>query len=340
MITIKQLAKMAGVSPTTVVNVLHGREHKMKSETLVKVRRVIAKTKYVPNMGGRLLGNHGSRIIGVIISSKDRDTVNIVQGPFFSEIIGKLEENIRQNGYFMMLYTAANVEESVRMAKAWNVEGLVVLGCHLEECSQFLKNTPVPLVFIDSYFLDDGLPYTCVGLEDWQGGYLMARYLIEKGHRSICFISTENSEWGVFYERFCGCRQAMKEQGLPFGKDNYIHLNRTQPMQEFVSDFKAGRIKKYTALFFAYDFLAFQAASAFQNNGIRIPRDISICGFDGNIFSTFFNPPLTTVKQNVGEKAVNTVKMLMRLIKKERLKERIVRLNVSLCEGESVRILP
>jgi LacI family transcriptional regulator len=337
MITIKQLAKIAGVSPTTVANALHGRGHKMTSETLKKVRQVIREMKYVPNMGGRLLGNHGSRIIGVIISSENRDKTNIIQGSFFSDIIGELENRIRQNGYFMMLYTAANVEESVRMAGAWNIEGLIVMGCHLEECSRFLKSTSIPLVFIDSYFLDDGLPYSCVGLEDKKGGYLMAKHLIDKGHRNICFLATGDPSHGVFYERYCGCKEAMKEGHLSFGIDDLFSLSFTDgSAQKFLQRFLTGRIK-YTAFFFAYDFLALCAVSFLQDNGINIPRDISVCGFDGNIFSTLFKPPLTTVRQNIGEKASQTVAMLMQMIKKETPEQRIVRLSVSLHEGESVR---
>lgn len=329
---------MAGVSPTTIVNVLHGRTHKMKAETLQKISQIIKETKYVPNMGGRLLANYGSRIIGVIINHEKRDTINIAQGPFFSEIIGGLEYHIRRNGYFMMLYAAANVEESLRMAGAWNLEGLIVLGCHMEECSQFLNNTSIPLVFIDSYFLNNKLPYACIGLKDREGGYLMTKYLIDKGHRKICFLTVGSLERGVFYERYCGCKQAMKEAGLPFDKCDYISFpSELSQAQNFLLDFMAGRMKKYTALFFAFDLLALRAISFFQHNGIKIPEDISVCGFDGNIFSDIFRPSLTTIRQNVQDKANGAVSMLMQLIKKENPKKRIIRLNVSVSDGESVR---
>ena len=329
---------MAGVSPTTVVNVLHGRVHKMKGETLDRVRRIIKETKYVPNMGGRLLGNYGSRIIGVIISYEKRDTVNIAQGPFFSEIIGRLEYHIRQNGYFMMLYTAANVEESAQMARAWNVEGLIVLGCHMEECSRFLESTSVPLVFIDSYFLDDNLPYTCIGLEDRKGGYLMTKHLIGRGHRRICFLTTGSLYRGVFYERYLGCRQAMEEHKLPFGRNDYAAVPADAGRQNyFLRNFINTKIRKYTALFFAFDLLALRAMSALRDNGIKIPADISVCGFDGDTFSSLYRPSLTTVRQDVAEKAAQAIAMLMKLIKKESIDRRIIRLDVSLCKGESVK---
>ena len=94
MVTIKDMAEMAGVAPTTVSNVLHGRTKKMSKETLARVQKVIDECQYVTNMGARLLANYGSRIIGVIISYGRREEQNAIQDPFFSEVIGALEKEI------------------------------------------------------------------------------------------------------------------------------------------------------------------------------------------------------------------------------------------------------
>jgi LacI family transcriptional regulator len=338
MITIKQLAQIAKVSATTVTNVLHGRTHKMKAETLKRVQDVIKKTRYVPHMGGRLLGNHGSRIIGVIISWAQRDTHNIVQGPFFSEILGVIEHEIRNQGYFLMLSTSANVEESIQMAGAWNVEGLIVLGCQMDECSRFFRNTDIPLVFIDSYFNDDSLPYVNVGLDDRLGGYNMTRYLIERGHRHIAFLASGFPHWGVYYERCCGCRNAMAEHHLSFEEEDYIALSiDIEERRTILAGILNGRGEQYTALFFANDKFAAEAVVAFQDMGKRIPEDISICGFDGNVYSSLCRPPLATVKQDVPQKARCAVAQLMRLIKKQPLEQRNIHLGVTLCPGASVR---
>jgi LacI family transcriptional regulator len=338
MVTIKQLARMAGVSATTVSNVLHGREHKMNDGTLKKVKRVITETNYVPHMGGRLLGNHGSRIIGVIISWALRDKYNIIRGPFFSEIIGVMEHEIRKEGYFLMLYTSGSVEESIRMAGAWNVEGLIVLGCQMDECAAFLRSTGIPLVFIDSYFHDDGLPYVNVGLDDRPGGYCMTRYLIERGHRHIAYLADGYPQWGVYYERRCGCRDAMEEHHLSFGEEDYIALSANAEERAAIFRSLVGKPrKKYTALFFANDMFAAEAMYVFQDMGKRIPEDISICGFDGNVFSSLCRPQLATIKQDVPQKARCAVEQLMRLIRKLPLENRIVRLGVSLCPGASVQ---
>ena len=96
MITIKDMADIAGVSPTTVANVLHGRTKKMSKETLSKVQEVIDHSNYVSNMGARVLANYGSRIIGVIMNYNRRTENNVFSDPFYGMIVGSLEKEIRE----------------------------------------------------------------------------------------------------------------------------------------------------------------------------------------------------------------------------------------------------
>jgi LacI family transcriptional regulator len=340
MITIKQLAALAGVSPSTIVNVLHGRSYKVTEETLKRVQTVIKETGYVPNMGGRLLKNRNSRLIGVIITWARRNEENIVQDPFFSEIIGALEHEIRARGYFMMLYTSENAVEGIQMAKSWLVEGLIVLGSLAGDCSIFIRGINIPLVFIDGYFYDDGLPYVNVGLEDRQGAFLMTEYLFRKGHRHIAFLNEGKPVGGSGLERFYGYQDALRYFKLPVFGESYIPLSyKNTERHEFLLNFAQGDMKKYTALFFFSDFYAVDALTFFSDMGLRIPQDISICGFDGNIFASQCRPRLTTVRQVVSDKAIHAVAQLFRMIKKEKLDQRLIRLGVSIIEGGSVQEL-
>lgn len=338
--TIKKLARLAGVGPTTVSNVLHGQTHKMRAETLERVRGILEETKYTPNMGGRLLANYGSRLIGVIMTYSRRNELNVSRDPFHGELIGALEQAIRTGGYFMMLYTSANTEESLRLALSWNVEGIIILGSHADDCARFMRAAAVPLVFIDSYFHDDGIPYVNVGLEDRRGAYLMTRHLIGKGHRRIAFLAVGPSPEGVDYERLCGFREALAEEDIPQGTENFIPLSYAPGERHgFFRVFAQERVRNYTALFFASDFLAVDAMGIFHDMGLSVPEDISLAGFDGNIFSTQCRPRLATVRQDVPEKAVHAVAQVLRIIRKEPMEERDIRLGVSLCPGDSVKDL-
>jgi LacI family transcriptional regulator len=89
--TIKEIAVLTGVSPTTVANVIHGRTGKMSKEILERVSRALEEHKYTINMGARVIGNCGSRLIGVIVNYARRETINVAQEPFYGEIIGRLK---------------------------------------------------------------------------------------------------------------------------------------------------------------------------------------------------------------------------------------------------------
>lgn len=337
MITIKDMAEIAGVSPTTVSNVLHGRTKKMSPDTLKKVQQVIEESKYVSNMGARLLANYGSRLIGVIVTYDRNRDQSAVQDPFYSEIIGALEQEIRKNEYFMLLYTSANVDESVRMASAWNVEGLIVMGCPPEDCPKFRERTNVPVVFIDSYFKDNKYEYYNVGLDDFGGGYEMTKHLIRRGHRRIAFLADSEQPVGVDYERLRGYKQALVEAGIAFRERDYIPLHFKKVIRHTqLTEFAQERLRDYTALFFASDFYASDAINTFFSVGLRIPEDVSVAGFDDNIFAWHCRPALTTVQQKVADKAYHAVKLMLQIIKGEENHGKNIHLPVKLIVRQSV----
>jgi LacI family transcriptional regulator len=228
MITIKKVAELAKVSPSTVSNVLQGRVHKMRGDTLERVRKVLQENNYVSNMIGRTLGRYGSRIIAVVIDYEYRDKRNLMQQPFFSEIIVALEHEIRTSGYFMMLYISANVEESLRMAASWNAEGLIATGCSTENCRKLIQGAGrigIPIVFIDTYYNGKASFYN-IGLHDRQGGFLMTEYLISMGHKKIAFLAdAATMAVGIDYERLEGCKAALKKQGMFFAPEDYVYIS-------------------------------------------------------------------------------------------------------------------
>lgn len=340
MITIKEIAQLAKVSPSTVSNVLHGREHKMKTNTLERVRTVIKENNYVSNMSGRTLGRYGSKIIAVVMNYKWRDELNAMQQPFLGEILGSLEHEIRTCGYFMMLYISANVEESLRMAASWNVEGLIATGCNAENCRKFIRGAQklgIPIVFIDAYYEEDASFYN-IGLHDRQGGFMMTEYLVDLGHKRIAFLADVPVPIGVDYERLEGCKEALAKQGLSFVPEDYVYIShKPEERRTILKQFITKRLHSYSALFFASDYLAVDSINLLHDQGIRIPQDISVCGFDDNIFALEVRPQLTTIKQEVPRKAFFAVKQILALIKKENLEENQILLPVSLTIRDSVR---
>ncbi|MFX3616808.1 MAG: LacI family DNA-binding transcriptional regulator [Sporolactobacillus sp.] len=315
MVTIKKIAEIVGVSPTTVSNVIHGRKNKVSPENYKKVKAALEKTNYVSNMSGRTLARHGSRIIGVILNYSRRAEVNVVADPFYNQIIGYLEEQIRQNGYYMMLYTSGSVKESLKLAAAWNIEGLVILGALPNDAEKFVNEAQTPLAFIDTY-VDKALMkegFINVGLQDYEGTYSITHYLIQSGHRRIGFCADGDQLVGVDQRRYAGFKKAMADAGLDFCEKDYFGMDyRMAERHKQLERLSRSLAKKYTALVFTSDYLAVDAMNIFLDNGIRIPEELSITGFDHNIFSEQSRPKLTTVEQMVRDKALYTVKYLVR----------------------------
>ena len=337
--TIKYIAKKAGVSPTTVTNVLHGNYARVSEATRKKVEKYIEKYNYTPNMGAMILAQNDSRIIGVIMFMEPRWNETVLEDPFSSAILGAIEEEIRSLGYFFMLHTTTSKEEVVRLAKTWKLAGLILIWVPNNISPIILDSVESPVVFIDSHFNNDGKKYHNVGLKDEEGGYLISRYLISKGHKNAIFFANDTNFAGTDLHRFKGCLNAFSEE-----KENYHLINKILLSKERSERYKTySQITKkempYTALIFSSDYYAAEAVSYLQDCGIKVPEDISITGFDDNIFSRMIHPHLTTIHQNPGEKGRIAVSMLMKLIKKQTIEQPNIKLDVELIVRDSVKDL-
>jgi LacI family transcriptional regulator len=340
MITMKEIAVLANVSQSTVSHALHGRTGKMSKETLDRVQRVIQDHNYVANMSGRSLAKYGSKIIAVVKIDMHGNEFKLTHDPFFAEIIGTIEKEARAKGYFIMLYVSADVDECIRMAKSWNVEGMIIHGCDADGCAQFVRKYSIPLVFIDCYFHNDDQCYTNIGLDDLQGGFIMTEYLIQQGHKKIAFLADTQNPIGDYLARREGYKKALKNHGIKFLSEDYIFLNMNyQKRHEDIRSFIKNDLYRYTALFFASDFLAAESICLFHDEGIQVPKDISVCGFDDNIYALQTRPQLTTIHQDMDLKASLAVRQILRIIHKERLEENRITIPISLIVRDSVKKL-
>ncbi len=339
MATIKEISRKAGVSATTVANVIHGRTNKVSAATLHKVQAIIDSEKYAPNMGAMMLLHNNSRIIGVIMFTEPRHNETVLEDPFSSAILGAMERDIRAAGYYMMLYVSSDEDEVVCLSKSWKMDGLILVWVPSKICSIINSSIDIPLVYIDCFFNDDDHVYYNIGLEDKKGGYEVTKYLLSMGHTNILFLPCNPIFPGGDSERFAGCKQAFSERGLTLPDTAKLPLPYDRMKREKIyleiSSKKAG----YTALVFSSDYYAAEALTFLQDCGLRIPQDISITGFDDNIFSRLVTPRLTTVHQDSSEKGRLAIEMLMRLIRGEAVKQPRITLPIYLQIRDSVRKL-
>lgn len=312
LITIKEMAEIIGVSPTTVSNVIRGKTKEVSPQMIDKIQKTLKEFNYIPNMTAINLAKSNSNIIGFVMHSKAAVYDNALQDFFTGELLGGLEKRIHERGYYIMIYISRHVEEIAKFISSWNVDGLVALGFNYENAQVLREVYKKPLVFVDGYFYEDGNAYTNVGLEDYRGAYEMTKYLIENGHKQIAFFS--DNYVGVDYERYQGFVHAIKDAGLPQQAGEKCMLkNGSEGVYICMKYFLEGH-SKVSAMFFCSDYYAATAMTYLMDHGIRIPEDISVTGYDDAAVASIVRPKLTTVHQNTTHKAYAAIDKLLKLI--------------------------
>lgn len=338
MATIKDIAKYTGVSPTTVSNVIHGRDAKVSIETKEKVNKALKELNYTANMGGRLLANHGSRIIGVIIQDTEAVNEAFFDNPYHGELIQTLEAKIKEAGYFMMFHRVSDFEEGAKLADMWNLEGLIVSGTSANDINKWQTRVSVPIVFIDSYGQGINRPKLNVGIDDRAGALNMTKYLLRKGYSDIVFIAKSDSpsDWkGLDLERSLGVKEAMEEVNL---LPKFVSIPTTYTNYgTFIKRFLLPIVRNETVFFCSSDLLAIQVISELYKEGITVPNDISVVSFDGTAYSKYATPQITSMRQDVFEKATAIMTLMVENIEKNNQKEQSKEIKTVLVEGGSVK---
>ena len=336
MIRIKDIADRAGVSPTTVSNVIHGKTGRVLKATVEKINRILKEMEYVPSISARMLANNSSGLIGVALGFMKKGNASSFEDPFVSAMLGNLEYQIREHGYYMMLVARHEQDDLMQQALGWNFDGMIAMALKEKEIAELSERLGKPLVTIDQY-LPPELGVRSITMDDRGGAYQMSQYLIGKGHKKFLFLS--DCDLGVDHYRWLGVRQAMEEAGIEDFESRHIVIPWNPEQREKAYEEMLPFFKKQTALFFSSDYYALEASNFLQNRGIKVPEEISIAGFDDVTYATLARPKLTTVHQMVDGKARRAVEVLMHLIQDEPVQKDIPPLPTTLVERESVRDL-
>ena len=338
MITIKEIASRLGLSTTTVSNVIHGKTREVSAETIERVQKFLEEVEYVPNINARNLAQGQSKIIGVVLKSLDFrlwHSSNILSDPFVADMIGGIEKAVRDAGYYMMLYISDDIAEIIQHISIWNVDGLILFSMMDDDGNRVAAKYHKPIVCIDTYSSANNDDFVNVGLDDAKGAYDAVKYLIGSGHRKIGFVT--DNRVGVDEQRFWGYLRALAESGIEYSDKDFFLM---KPSKELVNDNivkLCSKAKDYSALFCCSDIYAAIMMAALKERGFRIPEDISIVGFDDNLYSRICTPRLTTVHQDADEKGRVAVETLVGMIMgREPVSKKIV-LKTHLVTRDSVR---
>lgn len=305
-LTIKDIARLANVSQSTVSKVLNDRPD-VGADTKRNVLKIVEHHNFVPNATGKALKRRFTDNIGVIFRRDD----NPLSNPFFSRVLEGIEAEIAFNDNNLVLYSMPEHKkpELPRMVRERQVDGIILVGAMNQELVRKLRKANVPLILIDTRTSVTDCPQVLIDNEN--GAFRATKYLIERGHRRIGFISGELSI-PSFTQRLNGYKKALKHYDIPV-RDELI---KTGGFEAGYSLTKAllQTPEIPTAIFAAYDINALYGYRAIHEFNLKIPDDISIVGFDDIDLAKMAIPPLTTMrvyKEELGSVAVRNLRELI-----------------------------
>lgn len=310
----QDIAKLAGVSPGTVSNALNDRKGVGK-ETKANIIKIAEELGYFRNHK-----KNEEKVMRLILFKKHGYVVSDTQ--FFSALLEACEKECRQNGYELLISQVIHGEhdkENVfKIINQGKIDGILLLATEMnEEDFCYFESLDIPVVVLDSYFALKSYDY--VVINNSSGAYRATKYFIDNGHKRIGILGS-SVNISNFECRNKGFKKAIEEAGLEFRENDEILVEPTldgsyKDMKEYLKKNKGRELP--TALFAFNDIIALGAMRAMQEDGLSIPEDISIIGFDDIPFSALSNPNMTTVKVYTEEMGSIAVKRLIDKINEE-----------------------
>ncbi len=301
--TIKEIAKLAEVSTSTVSRVLNNSGY-VKQEVRERIEEIIEETGYMPSDVAKGLKDRKTNLIGVIIPRlKSRATSLVVEG---------ITRYLDKKGYTTLLAnTGICLEkelEFIKVFKQKRVNGILFVATRvLKEHAELLEKLDVPIVFIGQDAGEYGFP--SVVHNDYNAAKDITKYLIAKGHRKIGFIGVEESDIAVGLERKRGYLDAQAESNIAVDQEiiatGDFEVSSVEPSMKKIMQ------KKPSAIFAVTDSLAIGAINYLIKNGYRVPEEISVVGMGDSGIAEIYNPSLTTVKYEYLESGEEAAKLLI-----------------------------
>lgn len=331
--TLKDIADKAGVSMMTVSNVINGKTSRVSPKTAERINAIIKECGYVPNLSARSLTSKSSNIIGLIITV---DTVeeNYLENPYVSAMIGTIEQELSQNGYYVMVRSVQRTDDISQFLKNWNVDGIIFLYPNIgESLKEFISTIPYPIVIFDSQWELPNLINVCS--DDRKGLYLSTKYMINRGHTHIAFVASYEGNY-VLTQRLLGYRQALTECGIPFRPEYVFPFPPSYEGGLAAGKKIAAEANKISAVATTADICAIGIMEGARLGGLRIPVDLSIVGYDNLSLCQFTTPKLTSVSQNISKKARVATGLLLEKIQSDSKAPCVATLDVEIVERQSV----
>jgi LacI family transcriptional regulator len=287
-VTIRDIAQRAGVSPSTVSRVLND----STPVAAAKKTAVVAAVKalgFRPNVLAQELARGHSRAIGVLPQG--------ISSPFYGSLIKGIEQGLRGTDYYPLFASGEHPGEAAQaldLLLAHRVDGLIVVGGHIADEDLLDLAGRIPILAIGRSIA--GLEHRCLQVENQVGGYKATRHLLGLGHTRIVHI-TGFSWHRDAIDRHAGYVRAHQEAGVAIDPALVVEGNFEEQSGLICTESLLAAATPFTAIFASNDQMAYGAGLALYHRSIRVPKDVSIVGFDDQQSAAYAWPPLTTVRQ-------------------------------------------
>jgi len=292
LISIREVAKLAGVSPATVSRVMNGTA-RVAPETRERVLGAISQTEFVPNEAARTLFKKSAKTIGLVIPS--------IRNPYFTQMASVIDEIANQNGYHLVLCNVGNdlnkEKAAIQMLGAISAAGIILVSSH-GEIVDCLHGSEVPIVAVDTLF-SSGDVDAYIYCDYYQGGRLAMEHLLDCGCENVVCIKGPQQIFSA-NRRYAGYRDVCRERGVE---------ERTVDCDY---DFDAGLamteelLRKYPdvdGILACNDMVAISTYKILHKKNLSVPEQIQLIGFDDIDLASLMSPELSTVSQPIREMA-------------------------------------
>lgn len=290
----KDVAKAAGVSLITVSRVINSPEL-VKENTRSKVEKAIKELGFLPNHVAKALVQNNTRSIYLYIPKE----LNI-SDPFIMHLVAGVSEELSEAEYFFQ------VKRDLEFTR--RCDGVIVMGLDRNEDRKINEKIKVPYVI----FGQTDLCVDCIDIDNYKGAYMMTDYIASKGHKRIGFLKI-NEDKKFTYDRFEGYKKALENNDINFDETLIKEVFNVES-EGYEKSYELIEKQKPTAIFCSSDILAVGAFRAAKELGTKVPKDLSIGGFDGLMYDLISEIPLTTIRQPVFEAGKKLAGVLLKKI--------------------------
>lgn len=288
-VRLADVARQAEVSTATVSRVLND-PSKVRPELAERVDRAIRQLGYVPHGAARALASHRSQTVGAVVPTLDN--------AIFARGIQALQQRLSEDGYTLLLamsdYDLAREVSQVGKLIERGIDGLMLIGeAHDPRLFALLEAKGLP--YINTWIFRDASPHPCIGFRNRESAHRIASYLVDSGHRDIAMIAGISRHNDRAADRIVGVRQALSERGLALPEERLVERRYDVGEGRQALRHLLTAPNPPTAVICGNDVIAFGAIFEAQAQGVRVPHDLSIVGFDDLDLASQIDPALTTM---------------------------------------------